>query len=65
MGRWRTFQLGFDIEAKIEEELRHIVMTLMLDEFEILCWVNYIDETNLLDLSFNVDDPRLTVNLAC
>ena len=33
-------------------------MVLMMDEFEILCWVNYIDQVNLLNIAFNVDDPN-------
>ena len=32
-------------------------MVLMMEEFEILCWINYVDQVNLLNLSFNVNDP--------
>lgn len=62
-----------DIEKLIEETLRNIVMVFMMDEFEILCWVGYIDKMNLLDLFYNVDDPYAMIktaentifNLAC
>ena len=58
IGRFQgQLQEGFSIKNKIEECLRHTVMVLMMDEFEILTWVNYLEQVNLLDLSFNVNDP--------
>ena len=35
-----------------------------MDEFEILCWINYVDQINLLDLCYNVDNPIHIVNTA-
>ena len=64
MGRFQTFQTGFDVQKKVEEFLRHTVMVLMMDEFEILCWVNYVDQINLLDLCYNVDNPRQILQTA-
>ena len=32
-------------------------MSLMLDEFEIVCWVMYIEQFNLLNYTFDVNMP--------
>lgn len=39
-------------------------MVLMMQEFEILCWINYVDQINLLNLSFNVNDPVAVLSQA-
>jgi len=57
LGRFQTVGTGFSVKSKLEEALRHTVMVLMMDEFEILCWVNYIDQIDLLDLNCNLNDP--------
>ena len=31
-------------------------MTFMMDEFEIVCWINFIDQVNLLNITYDVND---------
>ena len=42
-------------KTQILDSLRHTVMSLMLDEFEIVCWVVYMEQFNLLNLTFDVN----------
>ena len=35
-----------------------------MDELEILCWVNYLDQVNLLNLVYNVNDALEVANEA-
>ena len=47
-GRYREYaQLNVDgvqpAKTQILDSLRHTVMSLMLDEFEIVCWVVYLE----------------------
>ena len=58
-GRFASYEEtgGFSIKTKIETCIKHAAMVLMLDELEILTWINYLEYVNLLNLSFNANDP--------
>ena len=49
-------------KSQIEKCLQHTVMVLMLDEFEIISWVYYMDKLNFFDLCYIVGaDPKVCV----
>ena len=33
-------------------------MVFMMQEFEIVCWINYVDQVNLTSPYFNVNEPE-------
>lgn len=53
-----------DVYSKLNECFKHTVMVLMMDELEILSWVNYIEKVNLLNSCYNVDDPKAILSQA-
>ena len=37
-------------------------MKLLFDEFEIVCWINFIDRFNFFDFCYNVNDAEEVLN---
>lgn len=57
-GRFSQNAYQMNARSRIEECLRLTVTSLMFDEFELICWINYVEQINLLDLSFDVNDSE-------
>lgn len=37
-------------------------MQLLLDEYEIICWINFIDRFNFFDFCYDVNDVEQVLN---
>ena len=57
-GRFSGLDIARTVRSGIEATLKHSVMVFMMTEFEIVCWINYVDQVNLLNLYFNVNEPQ-------
>mmetsp|Transcript_37101 Transcript_37101/g.45272 ORF Transcript_37101/g.45272 Transcript_37101/m.45272 type:complete len:86 (+) Transcript_37101:695-952(+) len=42
-GRFRDTMRGVEVRKEVTHTLKQSVLVLMMQEYEILCWVNYVD----------------------
>ena len=41
-----------------EKVLRNTVVTLLMDEFEVVCWIDYVEQLNLIDMNYDINDAH-------
>lgn len=50
------------ILSQFRMRLKDIAMQFMFNEYEIVCWINFIDRFNFFDLCYDVNDVSQVLN---
>ena len=63
-GRFRRSNSSKAARTTVMLAIENSVLTFLMVEFEIVCWINYVDQVDLVNLYHDVSDAELTLGEA-